>query len=251
VRCVFAVDEALPTCVVVILVNPSGERTMLSDRGANAALRPEDLLLDDAVNELRGVGTPHLHLSGYVLLDPSSRAAGLAALARARARGWTTSVDPQSAELVAEVGTVTFLDWVRGVDLLLPNEIEARALGGPESILDRVDQVVVTYGAHGARWLTAESDERAPHRPCGASTRRAPATPSTPGCSPAGSPVGTRRWPCVPRSRQAARQPPDSAHDRGASRDSRGTGVCRAARPHGIPRPDGAQRGVLAAVIAS
>jgi sugar/nucleoside kinase (ribokinase family) len=161
VRCVFAVDEALPTCVVVVLVDPSGQRSMLSDRGASAAFRAEDVRLDVAARSTAGDAIPHLHLSGYVLFDAGSRAGGLAALAGAQARGWTTSVDPQTAELVAEVGAATFLDWVRGVDLLLPNEIEAEALGGPEAILAAVGQVVVTYGADGARWFAVDREERA------------------------------------------------------------------------------------------
>jgi len=48
------------------------------------------------------------------------------------------------------------------VDLLLPNEIEAEALGGPDAVLAEVDQVVVTYGARGARWCSADRDLRAP-----------------------------------------------------------------------------------------
>ena len=56
-----------------------GDRTLLSDRGAAALLGPDDL--PDVA------GFDHLHLSGYVLLDASSRAAGRAALAAARAAG--------------------------------------------------------------------------------------------------------------------------------------------------------------------
>ena len=66
-------------------------RFELADRGANKAFCPEDVVLP-AVD-----GRAHLHLSGYVLLDNGSRPAGLAALALAKAAGWTTSVDPQAA----------------------------------------------------------------------------------------------------------------------------------------------------------
>jgi len=144
VRCVFAVDDVLPTCVVVVLVDDAGERTF----------GRADVDLDAAA-----LGPAHLHLSGYVLFDPSSREAGLAALAGARERGWTTSVDPQAAELVTAVGAEAFLGWVDGVDLLLPNEIEIEALGGTEVALEHVGTVVVTYGAAGARWFTAAGDE--------------------------------------------------------------------------------------------
>lgn len=162
VQCVFAVDPSLPTCVVVVIVDAAGERTMLSDRGANAAFAVGDVALDAAEASVRMPGaspTPHLHLSGYVLFDPTSREAALAALAGARERGWTTSVDPQAAELVTQVGADTFLSWIEGVDLLLPNEIEVEALGGPRHALESVAHVVVTYGAHGARWFAAGDDD--------------------------------------------------------------------------------------------
>lgn len=159
VRCVFAVDDTLPTCVVVVIVDASGERTMLSDRGANRAFGVADVALDDALGPGTSAGTrPHLHLSGYVLLDERSRDAARAALKGARERGWTTSVDPQSAALVERVGAATFLRWVSGVDLLLPNEGEASALGGPDAILGSVAQAAVTYGGGGARWFGAGTD---------------------------------------------------------------------------------------------
>lgn len=140
-------DPDAPTCTVVVLLD--GDRTMLSDRGAAARLSPADL------PPLTGSG--HLHLSGYVLLDPSSRPAGLAALAAARCAGWTTSVDPQAAPAL----TPEFLGDVRGVDLLLPNADELAALGGSaEALLEVVSAVIVTEGAHGARWVDRDGSYR-------------------------------------------------------------------------------------------
>lgn len=141
VRPVLATDPDHPTCTVVVLL-ADGERTMLSDRGAAARLSPGDLsALDDA---------DHLHLSGYVLLDASSRPAGLAALAAARAAGMSTSVDPQAAPAL----TAEFVDWVGGADLLLPNAAELAALGGSgAALLDRVAAVAVTDGPREARWI--------------------------------------------------------------------------------------------------
>lgn len=136
---VLTVDGRHPTCTVVSLLGP-GDRTLLSDRGAAAHLSAADL------PDLRGNG--HLHLSGYVLLDASSRDAGLAALAAARAAGLTTSVDPQAAPAL----TPTFREWVRGVDLLLPNADELRALGGSAALLARVGAVAVTDGPGSAAW---------------------------------------------------------------------------------------------------
>ncbi|GAA2557062.1 carbohydrate kinase family protein [Pseudonocardia hydrocarbonoxydans] len=133
------VDPDEPTATVVVLLD--GDRTMLSDRGAAARLCPADLPPLD--------GRGHLHLSGYVLLDPSSRPAGLAALAAARDAGWSTSVDPQAAPAL----TPEFPGWVAGVDLLLPNADELAALG--DGVHGAVGAVAATAGAEGATWTDA------------------------------------------------------------------------------------------------
>lgn len=152
VRCAFTVDDTLATCMVVILLDAHGDRTMLPDRGANRAFCVSDV-------DLRSLGLPperrpHLHLSGYVLFDAGSRAAGLESLRQARELGWSTSVDPQSPALILREGATTFLDWVTGVDLLLPNESEVETLGGLDAILAHTREVVATFGADGARWVT-------------------------------------------------------------------------------------------------
>jgi sugar/nucleoside kinase (ribokinase family) len=154
IRCDFAVDSEAATCCVIVLVDGEGQRSMLPDRGANARFRPEDV--DGAA--LSGAG--HLHLSGYVLLDPSSRPGGLAALAAAKEAGLSTSVDPQSGPLITD--PAAFLDDVRDVDLLLPNTEELVALTGSadpaaaEELLGTVGAVVVTAGLNGASWVDAD-----------------------------------------------------------------------------------------------
>ncbi|WP_290057995.1 carbohydrate kinase family protein [Amycolatopsis solani] len=153
VRCAFAVDPEAPTCCVVVMVDGSGQRSMLADRGANQRFAPEDVTPGSLA------GASHLHLSGYVLLDPPSRAAGLAALAAAREAGLTTSVDPQAAAHIT--APAAFLDDVRGVDLLMPNTEELVALTGSadpaaaKELLDAVGAVVVTAGLEGASWVDA------------------------------------------------------------------------------------------------
>jgi len=101
----------------------------------------------------------HLHLSAYPLLDAASRAAGLAALAAARERGLTTSVDAASAMPLRRVGATAFLDWVREVDLLLANADEATVLAGPGTpaaqarrLGEVARNVVVKNGAAGSVW---------------------------------------------------------------------------------------------------
>jgi ribokinase len=157
-----AIDPVRATGTVVVIVEPTGERTMLPDRAANAALAPADLPVD----ELRAAS--HLHLSGYTLLDPGSRAAGLVALEHAREAGVSVSVDPASAAPIAAAGPRAFLDWVANADMLLPNLEEAVVLTGarkPEAAawgLARGGRdVVITLGASGALWSDGEQVVRA------------------------------------------------------------------------------------------
>lgn len=159
VDCALAVDPVAATCCVVVLVAADGQRTMLSDRGAAALLRPGDL----SPALLRT--TRHLHLSGYVLADQTSRAAGLAMLAAAKTAGLTTSVDPATAAYVED-----FLDLVTGIDLLLPNTDELVAMTGSRRpsaagrLLRQVGAVAVTDGAHGATWIDADRVVTVPAR---------------------------------------------------------------------------------------
>jgi ribokinase len=144
-----AVDPELPTGTCVVLVGPDGERSMVPDPGANDRLAdgdlPDDVLVEGA----------HLHLTGYSLVRDGSRAAGRAAIVRARERGMSVSVDPSSAALLSPA----FLTELEGVGLLLPNAEEAAVLSGAEDaeraaleLAARVPEVVVTLGAGGALW---------------------------------------------------------------------------------------------------
>ena len=147
-------DHVAPTATVVVLVDGAGQRAMLADRGAAGRLAPADIAVP--------AGARHLHLSGYVLLDRSSRAAGQAALAATRAAGLTTSVDPQAAALLTD--PAGFLDQVRGVDLLLPSAGELAALGGADAALAAVRAVAVTDGPRGAAWLDRAGKVEVPGR---------------------------------------------------------------------------------------
>ena len=154
VRCAVRAHAGAVTGTVVVLAS-ADERTLVTDPGACLLLDPADVRAavagaDDAV---------HLHLSGYVLLNEGSRPGGLAALAAARERGITVSVDAASAAPLRSVGAEVFLAWVRGADLLLCNADEAAVLAGPgtpagqAAALARVARaVVVKRGGDGAVW---------------------------------------------------------------------------------------------------
>jgi sugar/nucleoside kinase (ribokinase family) len=143
-------DAERPTGTVVVLVDPDGERTMVPDAGANSSMAPADLPEAEF-----SVGR-HLHLSGYTLLNPESRAAGIAALELARSRGMTTSVDVASAGPLAVVGPDKFLDWIGNPFMLFANRDEAAVLTGIDdpaeatrALTELCDQVVVKLGAEG------------------------------------------------------------------------------------------------------
>lgn len=148
-----SMDDAARTGTCVILVEPGGERSMLPDTGANATLLPADV----PPTAFRPGG--HLHLSGYTLLSTGSREAGLTALSLAGAAGMTTSVDPSSAALLEGAGTARFLEWTRGVDVILANTDEARVLTGATApheaaalLGETYSEVVVKLGPDGALW---------------------------------------------------------------------------------------------------
>lgn len=145
----------VPTGTIVSLVEPDGQRSMLADRGANLELRP-----DDVPPPVQG---GHLHLSGYTLLDPGPRAAGLAALAAARVAGCTVSVDPASTGPLTTYGVDRWLADTAGATVLLPNADEARLLtgcadveDGARALAERHPVVAVSLGAVGGLWASGD-----------------------------------------------------------------------------------------------
>jgi ribokinase len=157
-----AVEPGRPTGTCVVLVSGDGERTMFPDPGANDRLAtgdlPEDLLAPGG----------HLHVAGYALLRPGSRAAAQSAIARARAREMTVSVDPSSAALLSRA----FLELARGASLMLPNVAEAQALTGEPDLeaaarrlATRFPEVIVKLGADGVLWTDGRDLLRVPAAP--------------------------------------------------------------------------------------
>ena len=159
-----AVDGEHPTGTCVVLVAPGGERSMLPDPGANAALAPADLP-DDVLVE-----GGHLHVAGYALVRPGPRPAALSAISRAVEGGVSVSVDPSSAALLSP----EFLSLADGAGLLLPNAEEAAALTGRQEpgdaarrLAERFPEVVVKLGAEGALWTNGSDEVRVPAAPVG------------------------------------------------------------------------------------
>jgi sugar/nucleoside kinase (ribokinase family) len=142
-------DPIHETGRLIALIDPDGERSFLTDRGANEALDARDI--PDALI----ASASHISLSGYSFFAPSPRAAVLGIMRRAGDK--PISVDPASAEFLREVGVDNFLAWTRGAAILFPNEEEAAVLAGsadPETQCARLAAlyplVVIKRGAAGA-----------------------------------------------------------------------------------------------------
>ena len=183
-------DRTHETGRLIALIDPDGERSFLTDRGANEALEARDI--PDALIE----GAALIHLSGYSFFAPSPRAAVLDVMRRAGDK--PISVDPASAEFLREVGADKFLAWTQGAAILFPNEEEAAILAG---------STIPKLNARGlrpaTRWSSSSAARPAPRRlrasSAGVSTRRrsrrstrpAQATPSSPPFSRRGCPART------------------------------------------------------------
>ena len=144
-------DRLLPSGVLVTIVDADGERSFLTDRGANLNLSADDL----KQSLLEGVAL--VMVSGYALFAPGPRAAVQALCAVAKARGIAVAIDPASVGFLDEVGPANFLAWTQGADFLFANESEAEALcgaSGVEACLAALGQsfgtVVIKRGAEGA-----------------------------------------------------------------------------------------------------
>jgi sugar/nucleoside kinase (ribokinase family) len=142
-------DRTHETGRLIALIDPDGERSFLTDRGANEALEARDI--PDALIE----GAALIHLSGYSFFSPSPREAVLDVMRRAGDK--PISIDPASAEFLREVGADDFAAWTRGAAILFPNEEEAGILAdsdNPETQCARLAAgyplVVIKRGVAGA-----------------------------------------------------------------------------------------------------
>ena len=158
------IDEHLSTGTCVVLVDETGERTMIPSPGANAALTDADV---DAAGLDPGT---HLHLSGYALFG-AQRAAALHALAVARERGLSVSIGAASSAPLRRVGADTFLSWASGTTLFANRDEAAVLVGAAEPIeavralAQAVGVAIVTDGARAAHWSDGSTVISAPVRP--------------------------------------------------------------------------------------
>jgi len=129
------------TGTIVVLVDPQGERSMLSDRGASTALsRVAPHWLDDV---------QLLHLPAYSLVEGPLARASVAAAAAVAASGGQVSVDASSTSVLERYGPSRFRDDLSrlGPVVLFANEAEAALLLLADAPVDGVALTVVKRGA--------------------------------------------------------------------------------------------------------
>jgi sugar/nucleoside kinase (ribokinase family) len=144
---------------IVVLVDSTGERTMLTDRAAATELTAaEPEWLDDV---------EVLHLPAYSLFVERLATSGLALAAMAAERGIPVTLDPSSESLLVKYGVDRFLALVADVRpaVLFPNADEARVLGIADAPPPGVDLVVEKHGPGAVRLITAEGVTEVPVPP--------------------------------------------------------------------------------------
>lgn len=148
---VLAGDREQPSGVLVTIVDPDGERSFLTDRGANLNLSPDDL----GESILEDIGM--VVVSGYSFFAPGPRNAVRSLFSAARSRGIAVAVDPASVGFLVEVGPAQFLDWTSGATVIFANESEAEALTGisgceaqMRALGQRFETVLIKRGRLGA-----------------------------------------------------------------------------------------------------
>ncbi|GIH24069.1 sugar kinase [Acrocarpospora phusangensis] len=145
------VDPDHPTAVVIAMVDASGERSFLTNRGASRRLGPADWS-DDLLDGVR-----HLHVSAYTMFaTPGLELVRLAILA-ATGRGVTISVDPASTGFLRDFGVARFLRETAEASIVIPNRDEALLLTGETEpaaaaaiLSDRYGTAAVKLGSSGA-----------------------------------------------------------------------------------------------------
>jgi sugar/nucleoside kinase (ribokinase family) len=133
------VRHAGTTGTIVVLVEPGGERSMLTDRRACVDL------VDPDASWLDGVTTLHVPL--YSLVEPPLRDTTMSVISWARDRSITMSIDLSSVALIAGLGADAVVALLARLapTVVLANADEALAVGLDRAIGDAV--IVVKHGA--------------------------------------------------------------------------------------------------------
>jgi sugar/nucleoside kinase (ribokinase family) len=152
---VFAVWGTEPTGLIAVLIGPDGERTMATQRGASAGLRPND------IRKPWFNGVNLIHVPAYSLFTEPLAAAARLAIHIVRGHDGLVSIDLSSVAGLKEYGAARFADDLASIkpDLLFATEAESETLGVPMEKLAKVS--VIKLGANGCQ--VGGRRVRAPH----------------------------------------------------------------------------------------
>ncbi|MFA1821507.1 carbohydrate kinase family protein [Virgibacillus oceani] len=130
-------DGSEKTGSIVLMVDSNdGERSMITDRGANLNLAEADI---------QGLDNSELvYLSGYSFFSDSTKKAALKVKEEAIASSIPISVDPSSTYFLKE-NKEAFLDFLEGVTFFFPNYDEGVLLTGekePKKIIENLQEYV-------------------------------------------------------------------------------------------------------------
>ncbi len=140
VRAVWLHSDTQVTGSVAVWIDHTGQRSMVSGKGADHYLLPSEL-----PQRLLGRAR-HLHLSAWSFFGDPPRAAARRAAELAKEAGATVSFDPGSFQLIGETGLEAFVSYTAdlGIDLLFPNAEEGEAMTGetePERVCRRLGEL--------------------------------------------------------------------------------------------------------------
>lgn len=133
------VRRAGATGTIVVLVDPDGERSMLTDRRTCAELdRPEPAWLDDV---------DVLHVPLYSLVDGATASTATTVIGWAHDRDVAVSIDLSSTALLERLGADRLVELVTSLQpaIVFANAEEADAVGGIDAIPSPI--AVVKHGA--------------------------------------------------------------------------------------------------------
>lgn len=150
-------DATLPTGTIIVVVEGDA-RSMLTERGANAALSPADVAPG---------GYDLVHATGYSLLGHDEAFGEF--VDRAHAEGVRVSLNAGAVAAIDDIGLEAFLAAAAGVDILVATAAEASLLTGERgpdaaavTLARRHGLVAVTTGREGAWVASGDTVERVP-----------------------------------------------------------------------------------------
>jgi ribokinase len=121
-----------PTGVILVLIDQGGQRSMLTNQGADFQLFPHELPREAIAQ------SGHTHITAWSVFTDPPRQAALEAARIATEAGATVSFDPGSYQMIRQIGREEFkrVTKLLSVDIMFPNLEEGRALTGAEAPQD-------------------------------------------------------------------------------------------------------------------